>query len=215
MALHECPYSFDQLAAKVLPELYCQLVGNLHNAKSVEALVSTSTALPRVQACYVFADDQRAIYVGITKDLARRVNDHLVDDPSRANLALRIAAKKLALPLRAAKLNADFPEVFSNARRYLSCCRLGWIPVPDAMSLYLLEPYAAMKLDTSDFNKFDTLQILSPRTQRDMGTRQRSGPLLEGVARRAMPVFEGKGGLKSGIDGLSTCSMQAADQSIS
>jgi hypothetical protein len=94
---------------------------------------------------------------------------HIGDDTSRANLALRIAAKNLATPLRQIKLAPNFNEAFFDARDYLKACRLSWIEIPDAMSLYLIEPYVAMKLDTHEYNMFDTLQILSPRPARRTG----------------------------------------------
>jgi hypothetical protein len=166
MALHNCPHSFEQLATDVLPELHHQLIGKMRDAETVGALLNTPALLPNAQACYVFADDQRAIYVGITKNLRRRIFDHIGDDPSRANLALRITAKNSAVPLRQIKLAPNFSEIFSNTQHYLKLCRLSWIEVPDAMSLYLIEPYVAMKLDTHEYNKFDTLQILSPRPAR-------------------------------------------------
>jgi hypothetical protein len=166
MALHNCPHSFEQLATNVLPELYRQLLEKMRDSPTVEALLITPTLLPNVRACYVFADDQRTIYVGITKNLRQRIFDHVGDDPSRANLALRIAAKNLAVPLRQIKLVPNFIKAFSDAQHYLKVSRLSWIEVPDAMSLYLIEPFVAMKLDTHEYNKFDTLQILSPRPVR-------------------------------------------------
>ncbi len=169
MALHNCPHSFEQLATDVLPELHRQLAGRMRDSQTVQNLLSIPELLPNAQACYVFADDQRAIYVGITKNLRRRIFDHIGDDTSRANLALRIAAKNLAMPLRQIKLAPSFKEAFSDARDYLKECRLSWIEIPDAMSLYLIEPYLAMMLDTHEYNMFDTLQILSPRPARKTG----------------------------------------------
>ena len=45
----------------------------------------------------------------------------------------------------------------------LAQARIAFVEVPNPLVLYLFEPFCAMALDTSEFNRFDTLQILSPR----------------------------------------------------
>lgn len=42
---------------------------------------------------------------------------------------------------------------------------IAYLEIENSMVLYLFEPYCAMELDTAEFNRFDTLQILSPRTR--------------------------------------------------
>jgi len=43
---------------------------------------------------------------------------------------------------------------------------VGWVGIANPLEMYIFEPYCAMKLNTSEYNFFDTLQILAPKKLR-------------------------------------------------
>ncbi|HQQ71852.1 MAG TPA: hypothetical protein PLL92_16290, partial [Alicycliphilus sp.] len=99
----------------------------------------------------------------IANRLRRRIMDHLCADPSRANLAVRMAAKQLGIAVSHVKRHAGFAAAFAGAQNELAKASFAFIEISNPLVLYLFEPYCAMQLDTGEFNRFDTLQILSPR----------------------------------------------------
>ncbi len=125
--------------------------------------LAQSTSLPASPGCYVVIFDNRPQYVGIGKNLRSRVRQHLTADPSGANLAVRIAAKSLNLTTARAKSHPDFQEAFAKAQTKLHDALMAWVQIDNPLVMYLFEPYAAMQFDTGEFNRFDTLQILSPK----------------------------------------------------
>lgn len=51
---------------------------------------------------------------------------------------------------------------FESAHARLLNCGVGWVEIANPLEMYIFEPYCAMRLDTHEFNFFDTLQILAP-----------------------------------------------------
>lgn len=161
---HGCRLSFEELANDALPKLFDALIDRNKEAKTLTSHLSeTLNHLPKNRACYVFYEGERPLYVGISRNLRDRVKQHLSARPSQANLCVRFAASALGLTVSQAVISEHFQEQFRLANARLLTCTISWIEVDDAMTLYLLEPFVAMKLDTQEFNRFDTLQILSPR----------------------------------------------------
>lgn len=119
--------------------------------------------IPAKPGCYVFIQDGLPTYVGIAKNMRRRVLDHLSGNPAKANLAVRMAAKALGVGLRMIKSQESFGIALEVATARLHEAEVAWIEIQNPLEMYLFEPYCAMKLDTVEFNFFDTLQILSPR----------------------------------------------------
>lgn len=161
---HNCELSFEELANHVLPELFKVLMARVAGAETLSSHEAERLGrLPKSRACYVFFEGERPLYVGISRNLRERVKQHLSVYRSQANLCARFAASELGLSVGQAVKSDQFEEQFRLARLRLLKCKLSWIEVDDAMTLYLIEPFVAMKLDTKEFNRFDTLQILSPR----------------------------------------------------
>jgi predicted GIY-YIG superfamily endonuclease len=161
---HGCRYSFEELATAVLPSLLKELM--LVAVTSVtlkEHEHGQLTRLPKSRACYVFFEFDKPIYVGISRNLRSRVKQHLSSNRTQANLCVRFAAQSLDVDVSRVSKMDDFQQHFENARKRLLACSIAWVEVEDAMTLYLLEPFVAMKLNTQQFNRFDVLQILSPR----------------------------------------------------
>ena len=163
MTLHNCPFSFQELANEVLPTLMESVQAQMKQPCEASRLINDSLVIPDVRGAYVWLVQGQPIYVGIANRLRRRIKDHLTLDPSRANLAVRMAAKELAVAVSAAKRHGSFAPAFANAQSTLKQAQVAWIEIPNSLVLYLFEPYCAMALDTHEFNRFDTLQILAPR----------------------------------------------------
>ena len=76
----------------------------------------------------------------------------------------RITAKRLNLTLKHIKKYESFLKEFN-----LTCDDLvenysiAWVTIENPLEMYIFEPYCAMKLNTIEYNFFDTLQILSPK----------------------------------------------------
>jgi hypothetical protein len=163
MPLHDCPYSFEEIAQQILPSLMSHLTERMTAPRSGSEVLSTPNCVPDKRGAYVWMIDGKPIYVGIANRLRQRIKGHLCADPSKANLAVRMAAKQLGVPVSKVKNYPDFEKAFSKALTTLAGANLAFIEIDNPLVLYLFEPYCAMQLDTSDFNRFDTLQILSPR----------------------------------------------------
>lgn len=114
----------------------------------------------------MFIQDGLPIYVGIAKNMRRRVLDHLSGNPAKANLAVRMTAKALGVGLRMIKDHADFETGMEIAAARLYEAGVAWVEIQNPLKMYLFEPYCAMRLDTTEFNFFDTLQILAPMSRR-------------------------------------------------
>jgi predicted GIY-YIG superfamily endonuclease len=161
---HGCRFSFEELTNHALPELLEVLVVRMVQAETLaNHEFGKLSGLPSRRACYVFLEGDCPLYVGISRNLRARIKQHLSRRRSEANLCVRFAASALSLSVSQAVHAVDFEGQFDRAHDRLLACRIAWVEVDDAMTLYLLEPFVAMKLNTQEFNRFDVLQILTPR----------------------------------------------------
>lgn len=142
-----------------------QLRQRMEAPLAASVLVDRPDLVPDARGAYVWMLDGSAIYVGIANKLQRRVQDHLNGDPSRANLAVRIAAQSLECSLNRVKRHSNFDRAFADAKLRLRSGSVAHLEIENPMTLYLFEPFCAMELDTCIYNFFDTLQILSPKPQ--------------------------------------------------
>lgn len=166
MPLHDCPHSFNEIALQILPALMARLKEQMAVACSATQVTQNPDFIPNTRGAYVWIVQGKPIYVGIANNLRRRIKDHLCTDASRANLAVRMAAKYLGVPISRVKRHSDFEAAFSAVRVGLANAQFAFIEIDNPLILYFFEPYCAMQLDTSEFNRFDTLQILAPRPVR-------------------------------------------------
>ena len=164
MSLHNCVHSFEYLSSDVLPHYFEALANSLKHPINLLDFHKDPALLPNSAGCYVLSLRKTAQYVGIAKNIRKRVQDHLSKNPSRANLAVRISAKRLNVSLQNIKKHDNFLNEFN-----ISCEALNddysvsWVTISNPLEMYIFEPYCAMKLDTKEYNFFDTLQILSPK----------------------------------------------------
>lgn len=119
---------------------------------------------PKRAGVYVIVEQNRAIYVGRTRDLRRRLNDHLSSSVSKAALAVRMA--RCDTGLRASykrehsarhllKTNEAFRRAFDSATERIRAMRVRYVIEEDDVRQALLEIYAAVQLDTR-YNSFRT-----------------------------------------------------------
>lgn len=164
MSLHDCQHSFEELTAEVFPLYFSMLEKQLNQPTKLKDVLENQFLIPSCAGCYVISLNQSAKYVGIAKNIRKRLQDHLSTEPSRANLSVRITAKRLNLTLKHIKKYESFLKEFN-----LTCDDLvenysiAWVTIENPLEMYIFEPYCAMKLNTIEYNFFDTLQILSPK----------------------------------------------------
>lgn len=163
MSLHQCPHSFAELASEVFPGIMKELKAAIEAADLFGNVLTKARKVSDKPGCYVVIQDTKVIYVGIAKNIRRRLRQHLTADPSGANLAVRMAAKKLGERLAHVKKHTHFMVEFEQAKRELAGCYVAYIEIENPLEMYIFEPYCAMAFNTEEFNFFNTLQILSPR----------------------------------------------------
>ncbi|HDS44515.1 MAG TPA: hypothetical protein ENN68_00165 [Methanomicrobia archaeon] len=141
-----------------LPSLLEELVG------SPLILWSNLENLPE-RGIYVFYEDGKPLYVGRTNRMKNRIKQHGWSSskhnsaPFAFNLAKKIAEEKeLDVSKPRAKLEEDptFANLFSEAKARVSKMSVQVIEVNDPIIQTLFEVYAALALQTLEYNDFDT-----------------------------------------------------------
>jgi GIY-YIG catalytic domain len=169
MSIDNCPYDFDRLANERMAlrfgELKSAMVRPLNAAGLVGYKSATKEELQFLDkpadfaGCYVFLNIDIPVYVGISRTVVRRLAQHLnhVSHHS-ASLVYRMASRVYDHELKREQAMADdrFRDAFLSAQQQLQKMRVAFIEVPDDVELYLFELYAAMKLNTSQWNTFRT-----------------------------------------------------------
>jgi hypothetical protein len=103
MAIDNCAHSFEELTASVLPSHFKRLQAAIQSPIAAETLVGhkslTKKLLSRLSrttdfpGCYVFMDEKKPIYVGISRGVINRLVQHLNHDSHySASLIYRMAS---------------------------------------------------------------------------------------------------------------------------
>lgn len=109
--------------------------------------------------CYVFLDAGKPVYVGISRGVVKRLVQHLnYDSHYSASLVYRMAACEYSHEMKRDQAMKDdvFRRVFFAAQERLRKMSVAFVEVANDLELYVLEVYAAMKLDTDKWNTFRT-----------------------------------------------------------
>jgi hypothetical protein len=109
--------------------------------------------------CYVLLDKQKPIYVGISRSVLARLRQHVTGKSHfDASLVYAIAQRRCPTPGQRseAMLNPAFFEAFEGAQQYLRTLDVAFVRIDNPLELYLFEAYAAMALDTAEWNTFRT-----------------------------------------------------------
>lgn len=174
MPLHDCPHTFAELAASVLPAHMARMRKQLLKLRSMAHFAQKGcgvrTLLDQMQladdfsGCYVMVDKEVPVYVGISRSVIARLRQHVTGrGHSDASLAFRIAIERHpdAALRQLTRDQAMADETFSNgafaeAKRYLQSLQVAIIEIDNPLELYVFEPYCALELDTKQWNSFAT-----------------------------------------------------------
>ena len=80
MSLHGCRHSFEALALHVLPQRFDQLAAVIEHPLGLDSFAIRPIDVPINPGCYVIVERSIPIYVGIAKNIRRRLTDHLSRD---------------------------------------------------------------------------------------------------------------------------------------
>jgi hypothetical protein len=169
MAIDDCPHDFATLAAEILParmlELQVRMASPVAMAEFGVAGDGPKTIARRhgfegdISGCYVLLEAARPVYVGISRHVFERLAQHVGHgDHLTATLAYRMAAHDAPHGKFAATAMADpdFRQVFDARRAYIKSLDVAVVRIDNPLELYVFEAYAAMDLDTAQWNTFAT-----------------------------------------------------------
>jgi predicted GIY-YIG superfamily endonuclease len=126
--------------------------------------VAEHPSLPAAPGIYVFSDGPNPLYVGNTRNLRRRLRQH-VGETSRetqASFAWRLALKEAADAgdertgtRKEMEIDPRFARRFMRARERVAGMDVRFIEIDDPIVRTLFEVYAAQALGTDEFNSFE------------------------------------------------------------
>jgi hypothetical protein len=127
--------------------------------------VADHPAVPDAPGIYLFSEGGRPVYVGQSRKLRTRLKQHtgVTRDQNQASFAFNLAKREAAragLDIERWRkvLQADpaFTPHFDAARAQVAAMDVQFIELPDPITRTLFEVYAALALDTAEFNSFET-----------------------------------------------------------
>jgi predicted GIY-YIG superfamily endonuclease len=115
---------------------------------------------------YILFENDKPIYVGRSNNIKQRLNGHCNQwsDRFSATFAFRLAIKeyeskyqKRVKGIRREDLesDSDFSILFQKAKARVAAMGIKVVEIEDPITQTIFEVYAAMKLDTLEFNSFD------------------------------------------------------------
>ncbi|GAB2950068.1 hypothetical protein GCM10027048_14040 [Hymenobacter coalescens] len=173
MSIDGCTHTFSDLAQTVLPAHMARLNEAIQHpwpasdfsqpGQGVATLAKRWGVPADFSGCYVLLDGTTPIYVGISRGVLNRLRQHMLGkDHFSASLAFAVARKRHGSPKGTRKqlMNADetpdFGTAFEQAQLYLRGLSVSAIRIDNPLELYIFEAYAAMELETTEWNTFRT-----------------------------------------------------------
>jgi hypothetical protein len=167
MAIDNCPLTPEILFNDVLPNLYEELLSNKRYPVSefaklnngVSSICRNLNIKQNISGLYAFFKDDKSHYVGISRNIVKRVRQHVTGNTHYdASLAYYMAKRASGMEGRRNQLmkNDIFMREFLIARGIILNMSVVFVEINDPITRYLFEVYAAMKLDTRDWNTFET-----------------------------------------------------------
>ncbi len=104
-------------------------------------------------------DHSKPIYVGISRSVLSRIRQHVTGTSHfDASLVYTVAQRKLPTKGHRSRVmeEAGFKAAFVAAQEYLRGLDVAFIEIQNPLELYVFEAYAAMELDTCEWNTFRT-----------------------------------------------------------
>jgi len=127
--------------------------------------VADHPSVPDTPGIYLFSEGDRPVYVGQSRKLRSRLKQHTgtTSKQNQASFAFNLAkreAKSAGLDTKrwrsVLEADADFGPHFDKARADVAAMKLQFIELADPITRTLFEVYAALALDTVEFNSFET-----------------------------------------------------------
>ena len=169
MPIDNCPHTFHELATKKLPAHFKRLRTAIESPLPASTFVRfqspTRGLLARLErltdfpGCYVFIDQDRPVYVGISRGVVKRIVQHLNSNSHySASLVYQMATRDYPHKMsRDQAMNDEhFKTVFFAAQDRLRQMKVAFIEVTNDLELYVFEVFAAMSLNTDTWNTFRT-----------------------------------------------------------
>ena len=169
MPVDRCEVSFVELATRVLPDHFARLMKSINSPFPAQWIrtrgVGPKTVLQRIgrttdfPGCYVFVENAKPLYVGISRGVIARLFQHLTSADHYSGSLAYFIAKRHADPGGTRDRNiedSEFRKLFESSQRRLELCSIGTVEIDNPVELHLFEIYAAMQLDTEEFNTFRT-----------------------------------------------------------
>jgi hypothetical protein len=169
MSIDGCPHSFHELAEKVLPGYMAVLRMSMEEPMPMSRFATPGVGIAGLlrqlgrttdfRGCYVFVEEDRPVYVGISRSVIGRLRQHVRGSTHYdATLAYRIASSRVAhgTTRSLAMMEPEFRAQFLYAQDWLKGLNVAFVEVGNAVELYLFEAYCALELDTSEWNSFET-----------------------------------------------------------
>lgn len=116
-----------------------------------------------ISGVYLFSEGEAHLYVGRSKDIRKRLNNHCCRDYTRASFAFLLARLETGFKATYTKKGSkaeirklpEFQDAFARATERIRRMDFRFVEESDPIRQALLEIYAAISLDTP-YNKFDT-----------------------------------------------------------
>ncbi len=169
MPIDQCRHNFEALALGVMPGYFKQLQNAIkepHKAAEFAragigpvAIAKTLGYAKDFSGCYVLLQKSIPIYVGISRSVLSRIRQHITGKSHfDASLVYAVAQRRYpTVGKRDDVMNdANFKAEFEKAQQYLRGLSVAFIEIDNSLELYVFEAYAAMALDTGEWNTFRT-----------------------------------------------------------
>jgi hypothetical protein len=169
MPIDNCQHTFAVLTTTVLPAHMQRMQGAMQrpvqavifaqNKQGPSAIAKQLQLAADFAGCYVFIEQGRAIYTGISRKVLSRIRQHLCGKTHfDASLAYRMAKRKMPTRLKRgeAMQNPAFRKVFDECQAHLRGLCVAFIAIDNDLEIYLFEAFCTMELDTSEWNTFRT-----------------------------------------------------------
>lgn len=174
MPIDNCPHTFAELAATVLPRYMGTMREALRAPVPLSEFARPGIGPKGIQArlgipgdfagCFVLLDDGQPFFVGTSHAvLARLRKESDANQGLLSTLAYKFAKRSLerdsveSQKTRSAALkDPGFHGAFLKAQNTLRSAQVAFIPIVNPLEMHLFEAYCAMELDTAEWNTFST-----------------------------------------------------------
>jgi hypothetical protein len=169
MPVDQCRHNFDALASTVLPGYLKQLCAAIELSHKAAEFAKSGVGPAGIakelghardfSGCYVLLEKRKPIYVGISRSVLSRIRQHVTGKSHfDASLVYAVAQRQCPTMGKRGEVMSDpiFRAEFEKAQQYLRGLSVAFIEIKNPLELYVFEAYAAMALDTGEWNTFRT-----------------------------------------------------------